>query len=560
MSITPTFDSVTINGTLSGGSVTASGTTTSRAIAARFADIVNVKDFGAIGDGVTDNTAAFQAAAAAVPASGGTLLVPPGVYIVRGTTLLKSYTTFSGYGATLLADALWPGGTTYQFVLNANYLATTITDQNITIEGLTFDYGTFPAGQPPAAARGATHCVGMWFARQVLVKNCVFQVRAQNNATAMVGCNTTMVTGCFAYDMRNCAYDHWWGPANGSVIGCYAQTDHTGQMINWNAESGLGDSGLVADGFILSNNTLVCTGTTAAPMQLEPLSSICSAQNIVVSGNVFRNCRLLCRRNVRGMTISHNTFIAVLGGGAVVNISDGGTGLIPVDAVITGNNIIDPATSSGDVGVLRIWTDSANIIGNRISGTTYGTVSGIETSAFQPIVAGNYVSNGQQNTGQSRITNRGLRVNNNFEMGWFDTTNNVVTLKVQNDNNLIWSGTNASGNPRNLIACQQQSSSSAFQIWPTTELGRSGANYVRAVGVATGSAPQLLAVGADTDIPLELLGQGADGVKFAPFTSSVAPTGTTLPSGRAALWKNTGDGTVKLYYNDGGSLKSVALA
>lgn len=41
---------------------------------------VSVKDFGAVGDGTTDDTAAFQNAIQALPASGGILVIPPGTY------------------------------------------------------------------------------------------------------------------------------------------------------------------------------------------------------------------------------------------------------------------------------------------------------------------------------------------------------------------------------------------------------------------------------------------------------------------------------------------------
>jgi polygalacturonase len=58
-----------VEGLVNLGQVTATGSTTARSLANRFADVVNVKDFGAVGDGVVDDTAAFSAAAQAAPAA-----------------------------------------------------------------------------------------------------------------------------------------------------------------------------------------------------------------------------------------------------------------------------------------------------------------------------------------------------------------------------------------------------------------------------------------------------------------------------------------------------------
>ena len=76
--------------------VTATGSTEPRSISDRFADTVNVKDFGAKGDGVTDDTAAIQAAFTA--AAGSDVLVPMGNYIISATVYIPAGTTVRGEG------------------------------------------------------------------------------------------------------------------------------------------------------------------------------------------------------------------------------------------------------------------------------------------------------------------------------------------------------------------------------------------------------------------------------------------------------------------------------
>lgn len=70
---------LTLAGNVTGATmVVADGTTTPRSISDRFADIINVKDFGAKGDGITDDTEAIQAALD----SGKTVFIPCGVYVI----------------------------------------------------------------------------------------------------------------------------------------------------------------------------------------------------------------------------------------------------------------------------------------------------------------------------------------------------------------------------------------------------------------------------------------------------------------------------------------------
>jgi hypothetical protein len=93
-------------------SATSAGSTTGRTLRDRFADVVNVRDFGALGDGTTNDTAAVQAAVdAAVAAGGGTVFFPPGTYMVTSVNVQEGIRLLGTAGSIIKRPASQPNGT-----------------------------------------------------------------------------------------------------------------------------------------------------------------------------------------------------------------------------------------------------------------------------------------------------------------------------------------------------------------------------------------------------------------------------------------------------------------
>ena len=100
----------------SAANVVSSGGITSRTLAARANDIFNVKDFGAVGDGVANDTTAIQAAIAAActhtvngSTVGGTIYFPAGNYKFTSTLTITAnnvYLKGDGPGASFLFPAI----------------------------------------------------------------------------------------------------------------------------------------------------------------------------------------------------------------------------------------------------------------------------------------------------------------------------------------------------------------------------------------------------------------------------------------------------------------------
>jgi hypothetical protein len=107
-----------------------------RLIESKLQDVVSVRDFGAVGDGSTDDTAAIQASLDAWVANEGSLIFPQGNYIITQplvvtfSTNRTGRTLISGYGATIDATSVTGDALTFT-ITGAQTLV-----RNLVIEGL----------------------------------------------------------------------------------------------------------------------------------------------------------------------------------------------------------------------------------------------------------------------------------------------------------------------------------------------------------------------------------------------------------------------------------------
>lgn len=83
-------------------------------------------------------------------------------------------------------------------------------------------------------------------------------------------------------------------------------------------------------------------------------------------------------------------------------------------------------------------------------------------------------------------------------------------------------------------------------------------NYLTAYGTAAGASPYITSGGADSAVPVTIVGTGGAGVLTGAYTAQAAdPTTSNIPAGQCADWSNTTTGTLKRWCNIGGALKSI---
>jgi hypothetical protein len=105
-------------------------------VQAKLRESVSVKDFGAVGDGVTNDTTAIQAAIDHITSltNGGSVFLPKGIYAVSTFITLKTGVTLRGEGPASVIYGAFPSATNR--ILTSS---STVLQENITVEDLTID-------------------------------------------------------------------------------------------------------------------------------------------------------------------------------------------------------------------------------------------------------------------------------------------------------------------------------------------------------------------------------------------------------------------------------------
>lgn len=198
--------------------VIATNSTTPRTLAARFADVVNIKDFGAIGDGSNDDTSAINAAITYARTSTNNdtrkIIFPMGNYKITGPINLTGFSADSNFfGSTLIIEA-W--GATLNCAFNGGCAVDMMGSRWIVILGLNIYANT--GGFIPDIGLQMGRTTGaafepdkIYFDRLRIVgrynKACLYSFSTEDVCFNSVLFQNQLTTGGYALIMDAC--NHW---------------------------------------------------------------------------------------------------------------------------------------------------------------------------------------------------------------------------------------------------------------------------------------------------------------------------------------------------------------
>jgi hypothetical protein len=356
---------------------------------------ISIMDFGATGDGTTDDTAAINLAYASLTSNGGTVFWPNGEYKTSAVIVVKSNTTtiFSN-GAYLNPVALsaftpleMPTYTWgYALFQNQNWASVSSTDENITYIGV--------RGIPTRGAYswyGGTSWNGHLISSRNVIGLKITGGYAENFAdySSTMHCFNVVVADNWATGISNSTYDFWEGCQGVVVKNNTSLNANNG--VNWNAVDTQNLGSFSAENCLIDGNTL--SGGRAAAIFVAPLN-VTSACTLVNITNNYINQLDSAEANDSGITVQSATNV-IISGNILNNIAspnipiivskEGVSGVVSTNITIT-NNIIEGSILTSASYIAMFGVDGY-VSGNKSHNSTAEV--GVQVDSPTSVVANN---------------------------------------------------------------------------------------------------------------------------------------------------------------------------
>ena len=369
--------------------VTYDGTTVKAeldAINVKLAEWVSVKDFGAVGDGGTDDTAAIQAALAAR----NHVRFPAGQYKISGTLSLKSGNVLLGAGYSNTRIFRDTTVTPFDFFDG-------ITVSGVKVSGIHFDN---VAKLPVTVADNRKCALRFWDnntgnrSKDIVVEDCKFtyftaaefQPEGDRGVVALHLCDDAVVRGCWFEDNRStCVF--YGSTKNLRVLDSYCIGEQAPYDLIFQPTQGLGSfcSG-GSEGCIIMGNRMRDTGYT---------SINCGGDGSVIANNVIIN------PSYSGITINEGSSNPardlVITGNSIRDTYLSGISIFNADGFVIDSNSVVNTRGAGN-GQIRLfptsdglaWPKNGRISNNFLAGSDVVELPGIRVNAGANItVSGN---------------------------------------------------------------------------------------------------------------------------------------------------------------------------
>lgn len=361
--------------------VTATGSTTPRKISDRFGDVVNVKDFGAVGDGVTDDTNAVQLAVKYCVTNKKPMELT-GIHRITNTIDVDGtiYITGNGYysgffvDGTISGDAAFrikgddshlkdfrlygksPSGFKLQGINNRKVSRTLF--ENLDFEGLTTtDY--------------IDQCIWLWTSSHTTIQNCSFNTTGYG-IISQYGyyANDVLINGCSFDNMLTDAVEANSGGSVTSERWVISNCTYDGGAgyPNRGAEHRFVGTAAVNDVIIIGNNILRAGGDSAIHIESN-------GGRTIVSSNTLRDCYgsdgnlgwVYLLNSTKDCSVVDNTFIYQVDNGTQVGISVS-SGSYRHRCSWSNNTFIDESGTSQFVAISAksIVADGGIVISNNV--------------------------------------------------------------------------------------------------------------------------------------------------------------------------------------------------